>query len=282
MKTRLRCGLSVAVISVICLLISAFTAFAATFDGELETVSKSTIDGWAADKDNPDKSVEVVLYIYTDGSTQAKELARVKADQYREDLGKTLGNGNHLFSYSVNWDSLDGTSYLIQAFAVSDNQQAQIGDPVSYSKNSPYHVDSQTNVKAASAGPSGITPSQQQSEAQSSTQSAPPTAPQFEIERGEKGASLGKFVATAYCCCDRCTGGSGLTYSGTVPRAKHTISADINHFPIGTKLIIDDIVYTVEDIGSGIKGKRLDIYFDTHEDALIYGRQTIEVFALAK
>ena len=280
MRTRLRHGLSVAVISVICLLISAFTAFAANFDGDLETVSKTTIDGWAADKDNPDKSVEVVFYIYTDGSTQAKELARVKADQYREDLGKTLGNGNHLFSYSVNWDSLEGTSYMVQAFAVSGNEQATIGDPVNYSKNSPYHAEVPEVVKVASVGPSGPGASQGQTAAPGSTQSTPPAAD--EIERGKKGASLGKFIATAYCCCDRCTGGSGLTYSGTVPRAKHTISADINHFPIGTKLIIDDVVYTVEDIGSGINGKRLDIYFNTHEEALSYGRKTVDVYELAE
>ena len=37
--------------------------------------------------------------------------------------------------------------------------------------------------------------------------------------------SLGLFTVTGYCGCDRCSGGHNLTYSGTVPKANHTLSA---------------------------------------------------------
>lgn len=99
-------------------------------------------------------------------------------------------------------------------------------------------------------------------------------------EHGTKGRSLGMFTTTGYCTCDKCGGGSGLTYSGTVPKANHTISADISIYPIGTRLMIDDIIYTVEDIGSSVKGNWIDIYYDNHAAAVAHGMKTQEVFAV--
>ncbi len=95
----------------------------------------------------------------------------------------------------------------------------------------------------------------------------------------KKGASLGIFTTTGYCNCEQCSS-SGLTYSGTVPKANHTIAADINILPIGTKVMINGIVYTVEDIGSAVKGNMIDIYYDTHEGAVNHGWQQAEVFAV--
>lgn len=95
-----------------------------------------------------------------------------------------------------------------------------------------------------------------------------------------KETSLGTFTITGYCGCSKCSGSHGLTYSGTVPTANHTISADLNLFPLGTKLKIDGIIYTVEDKGSAVKGKTLDIYYDTHDEALAKGRYSAEVFLM--
>lgn len=93
-----------------------------------------------------------------------------------------------------------------------------------------------------------------------------------------KETSLGLFTITGYCGCSKCSGSRNLTYSGTVPTANHTISADLSMFPLGTKLKIDGITYTVEDKGSAVKGKTLDIYYDSHEEALAKGMYTAEVF----
>lgn len=96
------------------------------------------------------------------------------------------------------------------------------------------------------------------------------------------GESLGIFQISAYCNCDTCSGGHKYTYSGETPQADHTISADLERFPLGTKLYIGGIVYTVEDMGGGITDNRLDIYFSTHEEALAYGLQDVEVFTVAE
>lgn len=98
---------------------------------------------------------------------------------------------------------------------------------------------------------------------------------------GTKGESLGIFTTTGYCTCTQCcSAGWTLTYSGTVPKANHTISADINHYPIGTRLMIDDVIYTVEDIGTHVEGSWVDIYYDNHDDAVAHGMKQQEVFTV--
>lgn len=93
-----------------------------------------------------------------------------------------------------------------------------------------------------------------------------------------KETSLGRFTITGYCGCELCSGGHNLTYSGTVPTPNHTISADLNYFPLGTKLKIDGTVYTVEDKGSSVNGNILDIFYGSHQEALAKGTYTAEVF----
>lgn len=101
-----------------------------------------------------------------------------------------------------------------------------------------------------------------------------------EIETGVQGAYLGKYTVTGYCSCKICSNGWGLTYSGTVPKANHTISADLKLHPIGTKLMINGIVYTVEDMGGGVNNKHIDVYFDTHAEASAFGMKTMDVYAV--
>lgn len=75
-----------------------------------------------------------------------------------------------------------------------------------------------------------------------------------------KGAHVGNFRLTGYY-------GSGVTYSGVYPRANHTIAADLSILPMGTKVFINNTVYTVEDIGSAVKGNLIDVYYNTRAEA---------------
>lgn len=96
-----------------------------------------------------------------------------------------------------------------------------------------------------------------------------------------KGKKLGNFVVTAYCTCRICCGvysGGNRTASGTVPTANRTIAVDTNVIPFGTKVIINGQVYVAEDRGGAIKGNRIDMFFMTHNEALQWGRRTMEVY----
>ncbi len=79
-----------------------------------------------------------------------------------------------------------------------------------------------------------------------------------------RGASLGSFCITGYFDFN----GSGITYSGAPTVADHTIAADPSVLKIGTKVFINNTVYTVEDIGGGVKGKMIDIFYNTKAEAV--------------
>ncbi|WP_164473087.1 3D domain-containing protein [Clostridium sp. E02] len=108
-----------------------------------------------------------------------------------------------------------------------------------------------------------------------------PPAPKETGPVYNQGQSLGLFTATAYCPNGR-SGRQSRTYSGTIPKPMHTLSADISILPLGSKVMIDGIVYTVEDIGSSVKGNKIDIFFGSRSEALAFGRQTKELFAVVE
>ena len=108
----------------------------------------------------------------------------------------------------------------------------------------------------------------------------PEEASETETASYIKGEYLGTFSSSAYCSCTSCSGGHARTYSGTIPKENHTVAADLAYYPIGTKLMVDGTVYTVEDMGSGVVGNHLDFYFDTHAEALAYGMKDVEVYAV--
>ena len=96
--------------------------------------------------------------------------------------------------------------------------------------------------------------------------------------KAEAEESCGMFEVTGYCACEICTGDYKLTYSETIPKSERTVAADLHVFPLGTRLKIDGIIYTVEDTGASIKGNKIDIFYNTHQEALESGRRFIEVF----
>lgn len=90
---------------------------------------------------------------------------------------------------------------------------------------------------------------------------------------------LGTYVTTGYCPCARCCGKTnGITANGSHATANHTIAADTRNLPFGTQVVINGQVYTVEDRGGAIKGNRIDIFFASHQEALVYGRRTVNVY----
>ena len=80
---------------------------------------------------------------------------------------------------------------------------------------------------------------------------------------------------TAYCPCVKCCGKSdGITASGTQATAGRTVAVDTRLIPYGTEISIDGKTYIAEDCGGKVKGYTIDVFFDSHEEALNFGRQT--------
>ena len=89
------------------------------------------------------------------------------------------------------------------------------------------------------------------------------------------------FEITAYCPCVHCCGKTdGITASGVKAIEGVTVATD-NSIPFGTKIYIDGVgERIVQDRGGAIKGNKIDLYFDSHEKALEFGRQTKQVTIL--
>lgn len=85
------------------------------------------------------------------------------------------------------------------------------------------------------------------------------------------------YKVTAYCPCLKCCGKTnGITASGTKATAGRTIATD-GKFAFGTKLSINGTTYIVEDRGGAIKGNKIDLYFNTHAEALAWGVKYLPV-----
>lgn len=100
---------------------------------------------------------------------------------------------------------------------------------------------------------------------------------------------IGEFTVTAYCSCEICCGEwsnpeAPTTASGTIANSSRTVGADWNVIPEGTEIYIEGIgKRTIEDkpanwIIEKYDGMILDLYFDSHEDALLFGKRTAKVW----
>ena len=96
--------------------------------------------------------------------------------------------------------------------------------------------------------------------------------------------SLGEYKLTSYCACEKCCGywatirptdknGEPIVYtaSGAIARQGVTVAADTSVLPFGTVILIGGEEFTVQDVGGGVNGKHIDIYFEDHQAAREFG-----------
>ena len=89
--------------------------------------------------------------------------------------------------------------------------------------------------------------------------------------------TISTFLVSAYCACILCTGHThGITKSQHRVQVKHTIACP--------KAMLGKVVWlyglgprVCDDIGSAIQGRRIDLYMETHEEALDFGKKLMKV-----
>ena len=90
---------------------------------------------------------------------------------------------------------------------------------------------------------------------------------------------------SAYCSCEKCCGKTdGKTASGEMATAWHTVAAG-KSYPLGTIIYIPALAnmpnggwFEVEDRGGAISNEKLDIFFNSHEEAIQFGRKSLDVY----
>lgn len=107
-----------------------------------------------------------------------------------------------------------------------------------------------------------------------------------DINQAVEPVSLGNFKLTGYCKCSLCCGKwaynrpNGIVYGaiGEELKENYSIAVDPSVIPYRTEVIINGHTYKAQDCGGAIKGNRIDVYFEDHNDALQFGVQYAEVF----
>ena len=97
-----------------------------------------------------------------------------------------------------------------------------------------------------------------------------------EVSRGSGRAVY--VSATGYSAFD--PGNGKHTATGTMVR-RGVIAVDPSVIPLGTRVFIPGYGEAVaEDVGGSIHGYRIDVAFDSHAEALMFGRQDLEIFIM--
>ena len=92
---------------------------------------------------------------------------------------------------------------------------------------------------------------------------------------------LGKYKLTAYCGCKKCSGKWGTrTASGKKAKQGRTIAVDKRKIKLGSKVQINGKTYVAEDVGGGVKGKHIDIFYNTHSETRDHGVERSEVYLI--
>ena len=92
-----------------------------------------------------------------------------------------------------------------------------------------------------------------------------------------------RMRVTAYCPCPKCCGqySDGITACGHKIRPGDTFVAADKRYPFGTKMVIPGYnngqAVEVLDRGGAIRGNRLDVFFNSHTDALKWGVRYLDV-----
>lgn len=106
-----------------------------------------------------------------------------------------------------------------------------------------------------------------------------------EVSRGGESIRFSRAIemrSTAYCPCAKCCGlnAKGVTALG-LPAKPGVIAVDPRIVPLGTRVYVDGYGYALAaDTGSAINGNRIDVCFETHEEALRWGMRNTKIYVL--
>lgn len=228
-------------LTALCIFFNIRTSRAGAVTGYLDCISDGIINGWAWNPSSPERQLPIHLMIYSNDETNSLvKEITAYAGVYRADLSQ-LGYGDGTYGFHAGVDWSSLREGIYRIEAFAEN--TPLTNTLYYDTKTHRYSHSDPASKAMHY--------------------------------------LGRFKSTAYCPCRSCCGSNGGTTStGTTPAAGRTISVDPKVIPYGSKIMINNVVYTAEDCGGGINGNRVDIYFTSHSECLRYGVKNVDVFLL--
>ena len=257
MKTFTKRNLLTATLTIIMFLLGTCTAWASEYNGSLDGMEGTSISGWACNTSSPNTSANVQILVKNRDTKETTHDFTVFASEKRTDINNDGKLNDYCgFTADVDFSSHPEGTYDIEAFV----DGKRLPNTLQYKKTA--DGDSVTQI------------AENQPVQAVQTASAGAGASKLNLK------SLGSFRLTGYCKCRICCGkwsSVNSTFSGAVPRINHTIAVDPRVIPFGTKVMINGVIYTAEDKGSGVKGKHIDIFCASHSAASRIGGRA-EVF----
>ena len=114
--------------------------------------------------------------------------------------------------------------------------------------------------------------------------------PNYKVVKQEIGSLIGEFKSTFYCPGTCCNGSyAGHTATGAVPTPGRTLSVDPSVIPLGSRvrleftsdrLSIYNGIYYAEDTGGSIRGNKIDLLVDEHDECMSAGVGTVNIYLL--
>jgi 3D (Asp-Asp-Asp) domain-containing protein len=110
-----------------------------------------------------------------------------------------------------------------------------------------------------------------------------------EVPDGNRIVKVLSSTLTAYTAGFESTGktashpGYGITYSGSRAKEGRTIAVDPSVIPLGTSVMIEGVgIRKAEDIGSAVRGVRIDVFMNDLQEARKFGvKKDVKVYVLA-
>lgn len=112
---------------------------------------------------------------------------------------------------------------------------------------------------------------------------ARPHAPSPAAEAVTQMTYAGEYTIVAYCAeqYPHICGGNPTTASGEPVTPGVTVAADPDVMPLGTRIYIDGIGERVaQDTGGAIRGHKIDLAVESHQEAVEFGRKTAKIYIL--
>ncbi|SFF60723.1 3D (Asp-Asp-Asp) domain-containing protein [Halobacillus alkaliphilus] len=199
--------------------------------------------------------------------TVSKEVSSSSSEKSSNDDTYTVKSGDTLYKISkkygisvdelMDWNNLDST-------LIHPGDKFKVNGQAS----------SEPEVSASSSNNDGSSSNESASESKSE-------------KSGDSSSDVVKeFTAEATAYTAFCTGCSGVTATGVDLRAnpdQKVIAVDPDVIPLGSKVYVEGYGEAIAaDTGGAINGNRIDVFMPEREDALDFGRQSVQVKVLSE